>query len=82
MHLQAVPKSSRRKPCPPHGVIVVESSFEGYYMASCLVCGLEGPTREDALRAKLAFDLCDVTRGKGQKPLRAPSRLSQGQGTW
>ena len=51
----ATPKFSRM-PCPPHGPIVVDASEEGYYVASCLTCKVVGPEREDALKAKLAFD--------------------------
>ena len=52
----AAPESSRRKPCPPHGPIVVEAQEGGYYVASCLTCRLVGPAREESLKAKLAFD--------------------------
>ena len=54
--MKARPKSSRRKPCPPHGPILVGASGGGYYVASCLACRLAGPAREDTLKAKLAFD--------------------------
>ena len=53
---KADPKFSRNMPCPPHRPIVVEPSEEGYYVASCLMCGVVGPEREDARKAKLAFD--------------------------
>ncbi len=46
----------REKPCPPHGPIQVQAVDEGTYVASCLVCGLAGPQREDGWEAKLAFD--------------------------
>ena len=42
--------------CPPHGPIMVAASEEGYYLASCLACGVAGPQREDGWEAKLAFD--------------------------
>jgi hypothetical protein len=54
--MQAFPKPSRRKPCPPHGPIVIDASEGGYFVASCLACGLVGPVREDVTKAKLAFD--------------------------
>ena len=52
----ATPQFSRRMPCPPHGPIVVDATEEGYYVASCMTCKVVGPEREDALKAKLAFD--------------------------
>lgn len=45
-----------RKPCPPHGPYVVDAAGDGSYVAHCLVCGLEGPSGEDVMQAKLAFD--------------------------
>lgn len=53
---KAAPNSSKKRPCPPHGPIVVEATEGGYYVASCLTCGVLGPAREDSLKAKLAFD--------------------------
>ena len=46
----------RKKPCPPHGPILVEAVDEGAHVASCLACGSAGPKREDGWEAKLAFD--------------------------
>lgn len=46
----------RRTSCPPHGPIMVDASESGYYVASCLACGLRGPEREDGWEAKAAFD--------------------------
>lgn len=46
----------RRTSCPPHGPIMVDVSESGYYVASCLACGLRGPEREDGWEAKAAFD--------------------------
>ena len=54
--MRAVPKSSRRKPCPPHGPIVIDASEGSCFVASCLGCRVVGPAREDATKAKLAFD--------------------------
>jgi hypothetical protein len=45
-----------RKPCPPHGPYLVDDAKDGFYVAHCLACGLEGPKGEDVLQAKLAFD--------------------------
>jgi hypothetical protein len=52
----AAPEFSRKKPCPPHGPIVVDPFEGGYYVAWCLMCRLVGPVGEDARKAKLAFD--------------------------
>jgi hypothetical protein len=46
----------RRGSCPPHGPIMVASSGEGHFVASCLACGFRGPERDDGWEAKLAFD--------------------------
>jgi hypothetical protein len=46
----------RKKSCPPHGPIQVQAVDEGARVASCLVCGLAGPKRENSWEAKLAFD--------------------------
>jgi len=46
-----------RKPCPPHGPYVVDAARDGFYVAHCLACGLEGPNGEGVMQAKLAFDL-------------------------
>jgi hypothetical protein len=45
-----------RKPCPPHGPLLVHAVKENCYVAQCLACGLEGPERKDGLDAKQAFD--------------------------
>jgi hypothetical protein len=47
---------TERGSCPPHTPIMVSVSEEGYYLATCLACGLAGPKREDAWEAKQAFD--------------------------
>jgi hypothetical protein len=54
--MQASSKVRRRKRCPPHGPLVGEATEEGSYTLRCLACGVEGPEREDLLKAKLAFD--------------------------
>jgi hypothetical protein len=46
----------RQKPCPPHGPILIEAIEATTYAATCLMCGLAGPEREDGWEAKLAFD--------------------------
>jgi len=57
MHPREAFKSSRRrKSCPPHTPLLVQCSGEGHYVAQCLACGLEGPDREDASKARLAFE--------------------------
>jgi hypothetical protein len=48
--------SGHRKPCPPHGPILIQAVDKRAYVASCLACGLEGPELEDGWEAKLAFD--------------------------
>jgi hypothetical protein len=55
---------SRSKPCPPHGPVDIHVNNEGFYTVRCLVCRLEGPEREDALKARLAFD---ETRADGRR---------------
>jgi hypothetical protein len=52
----AYSKSSRRGPCPPHTPLLVRASGEGYYVAQCLACGLQGPKRRDTPKALLAFE--------------------------
>ena len=49
-------KSSRHRPCPPHGPHLIDAVEAGLYVARCLACGLTGPKRKDGLEAKLAFD--------------------------
>jgi hypothetical protein len=57
MHPREASKSTRRrKSCPPHTPLIVRSSGDGHYFAQCLVCGLGGPDREDASKARLAFE--------------------------
>jgi hypothetical protein len=48
--------SKRKQLCPPHSPIAVNATEGGYYVASCLMCGLRGPAREDVLKAKQALD--------------------------
>ncbi len=43
-------------PCPPHGPMMVAAVERRAYVARCLRCGLSGPTREDGVDAKRAFD--------------------------
>jgi hypothetical protein len=56
MHPRQAFKSSRRRSCPPHTPLLVQSSGDGHYVARCLACGLVGPDREDASKARLAFE--------------------------
>jgi hypothetical protein len=46
----------RKRRCPPHGPIAVNATVGGYYVASCMKCGLRGPMREDPQKAKQALD--------------------------
>jgi hypothetical protein len=55
-HMQALSKSSRPRPCPPHTPLLTQRTEDGYRVVRCLVCGLLGPKREDGSRARLAFD--------------------------
>ena len=56
MHPREAFKVSRRsKYCPPHTPLLIQSSGDGHYVARCLACGLGGPDREDASKARLAF---------------------------
>jgi hypothetical protein len=48
-------ESRRRRSCPPHTPLLVQSIGDGHYVARCLACGLVGPDREDASKARLAF---------------------------
>ncbi len=41
---------------PPHGPMMVAAVERRAYVARCLRCGLSGPTREDGVDAKRAFD--------------------------
>jgi hypothetical protein len=53
-------KGRKRRPCPPHGPVLVAAVVIGYmprgWVARCLTCGLASAEREDGLEAKLAFD--------------------------
>jgi hypothetical protein len=52
----ATPKFSRFRPCPPHTPLLIQSIGDGYYVAQCLACGLQGPKRRDTPKALLAFE--------------------------
>ena len=54
--MQASSKPSRTKPCPPHTPLLVQATEDGYHVARCLVCGLQGPKRENSSKARLAFE--------------------------
>jgi hypothetical protein len=43
-------------PCPPHGPMMVSAVERRVYVARCMRCGLSGPTREEGVDAKQAFD--------------------------
>jgi hypothetical protein len=53
-------RGRKRRPCPPHGPVLVASVVIGYmprgWVAGCLTCGLASAEREVGLEAKLAFD--------------------------
>jgi len=51
-----------RKPCPPHGPLLVHVLKEGCYVVQCLACKVKGPERKNSLEAKRAFDEA-LTRG-------------------
>jgi hypothetical protein len=43
-------------PCPPHGPMMFSAVERRAYVARCLRCGLRGPTGEDGVDAKRAFE--------------------------
>ncbi len=53
--MQTLRKFSRHRPCPPHTPLLVQVTGYGYCVARCLVCGLQGPERENSSKARLAF---------------------------
>ena len=55
--MQASSKPSRTKPCPPHTPLLLQATGYGYCVARCLACGLQGPERENTLKAHLAFEV-------------------------
>jgi hypothetical protein len=54
--MQASSKLRRRDRCPPHTPLLVQGTGDGHYVARCLACGLGGPERANASKARLAFD--------------------------
>jgi hypothetical protein len=54
--MQASSKFHRGRRRLRHSPLVGEATEEGSYTLRCLACGVEGPEREDILKAKLAFD--------------------------